>query len=140
MDWDRDTPLTFYPCPEWRVFQFVVFCFRDGSRLLMDKYIYSHNSPSTPASPGPEHGSATRRNVNMPTPPAWFWKARSDSALSQVERGGVRAGIEPYCRQLHTTPQISANHPVRLSTTSFPASSGPKSPQIILNQTNSNLM
>ena len=69
------------PCPEWRVFQSMVFCFRDGHRLLMGKYIYSQNSPSTPAPPGPERGSITRSNVNMPMPPEWFWKAPPDPAL-----------------------------------------------------------
>ena len=46
----------------------MVFCFRDGHRLLMGKYIYSQNSPSTPAPPGPERGSMTRSNMHFQLP------------------------------------------------------------------------
>ncbi len=64
-----------FPCPEWRVSQSMVCCFRDGKRLLMGKYIYSQNPPSPPAPPGPERGSVTRSNVKMPMPLEWFWMA-----------------------------------------------------------------
>ena len=232
----------------------MVFCFRDGHRLLMGKYIYSQNSPSTPAPPGPERGSMTRSNMHFqlpfatrlcpthlrplpdtappsktiailqtvrttgfpPSPPLinggegrgevvliysasvavsgcdlrrlYFKKSRqirpnqtrsshpgprpspavaitkpanrstkskrwNRFPLSQGERAGVRASVEPYLDQLPIstanpaksnqikpsrnapTPLISANHPVRLSITPF---SGSIRPKTAVNRTNSN--
>ena len=96
----------------------MVFCFRDGHRLLMGKYIYSQNSPSTPAPPGPERGSMTRSNVNMPMPPEWFWKAPPDLALFPHPKSPSTA-----TRLRPTTPKSKAVAiPQTVRITGFPPS------------------